>query len=60
MQLSRPTLLLFLCHSPHSIVLLLCSVQGPGDEPVWRQLLQLYLDDSDPEVAHQAAAALEH
>jgi hypothetical protein len=33
-------------------------VQGPSDEPVWRQLLQLYVENSDPDVAQQAAAAL--
>ena len=33
-------------------------VQAPGDEPVWRQVLQLHLDHSDPAVAQQAAAAL--
>jgi hypothetical protein len=40
-------------------VLLSPPVQGPGDEPVWRQLVRLYLDDiyySD--VVQQAAAAL--
>jgi hypothetical protein len=35
-----------------------CPVQGPGDEHVWRQLLQHHLVNSDPEVAQQAAAAL--
>ena len=34
------------------------AMQAPGDEPVWRQLLKHHLDDSDPEVAQQAAAAL--
>ena len=33
-------------------------MQDPGDEPVWRQLLRLHLDHSDPDVAQQAAAAL--
>ncbi len=38
-----------------------CAVnvtQGPADEPVWRQVLQLHRDHSDPVVAQQAAAAL--
>ena len=36
-----------------------CAVlQAPDDEPVCRQLLRLLLDDSDPVVAQQAAAAL--
>jgi hypothetical protein len=35
------------------------AVQDPGSEPVWRQLLQQMLDADDPEVAQQAAAALE-
>jgi hypothetical protein len=34
-------------------------LQGLGDEPVWRQLLRLYLDDRyNPNVVQQAAAAL--
>jgi hypothetical protein len=33
-------------------------MQDPADEPVWRQVLQLHLQHSDPEVAQQAAAAL--
>jgi hypothetical protein len=41
-------------------LLLLSFVQGPGDEPVWRQVLTLYEKHSDPDVAQQAAAALEH
>jgi hypothetical protein len=41
-------------------VLLSFAVQGPGDEAAWRQVLQLYLNHSDPDVAQQAAAALEH
>ena len=39
-------------------MLLAMLVQAPGDEPVWRQVLRLHLDHSDPEVAQQAAAAL--
>jgi hypothetical protein len=35
-----------------------CAVQGPGAEPVWRQLLVCLLDSNDPEVAQKAAAAL--
>lgn len=34
------------------------TVQAPDGEPVWRQVLRLHLDHSDPEVAQQAAAAL--
>lgn len=41
-------------------VLLPSPVQGPGDEPVWRQLMQLFLKDRNPDVVQQAAAALEH
>lgn len=38
--------------------LLPCTVvQAPG-EPVWRQVLEPLLNDNDPEVAQQAAAAL--
>lgn len=41
------------------VLLLSPPVQGPADEPVWRQLLRLYLDDTyDPDVIQQAAAAL--
>jgi hypothetical protein len=42
------------------VLLLSHPVQGPGDEPVWRQLLRLYLDDIyDPDVVQQVVAALE-
>lgn len=34
------------------------AVQGPDDEPVWRRVLQYHLNDSNPAVARQAAAAL--
>lgn len=34
------------------------TVQRPCDEPVWRQVLQYHLNDIDPTVAQQAAAAL--
>jgi hypothetical protein len=40
----------------HSVTV--CAVQGPGNEPVWRQLLQHYLNDNDLQLAQQAAAAL--
>jgi hypothetical protein len=39
-------------------LLLLLLPQAPGDEPVWRQILRLHLDHSDPGVARRAAAAL--
>lgn len=32
-------------------------LQGPDDEPVWRQALLRSLNRSDPEVAQQVAAA---
>ncbi len=35
-----------------------CGWQGPADEPVWRQVLRLHLNHSNPEVAQQAAEAL--
>ena len=34
------------------------AVQAPDDEPVWRQLVRLHVNHSNPEVAQQAAAAL--
>jgi hypothetical protein len=34
------------------------AVQAPSDEPVWRQVLRLHLDHSDPAIVHQAVAAL--
>ena len=40
------------------LLLLVPAVQAPGDEPVWRQVLQAHLDHSDPAVAQAAAAAL--
>jgi hypothetical protein len=33
-------------------------VQAPGGEPVWRQVLQYHIDQSNAEVAQQAAAML--
>jgi hypothetical protein len=50
--------LFLLLHTMQSGCNVGCVVQAPGDEPVWRQLLRCYLDDSDPNVAQQAAAAL--
>jgi hypothetical protein len=35
------------------------AVQDPGSEPVWRQLLRQLLDSNYPDVAQQAATALE-
>lgn len=45
---------------PASLYLLLsAAVQwSRGHEPVWRQVLQHLLNDSDPSVAQQAVAAL--
>jgi hypothetical protein len=34
------------------------AVQAPDDEPVWRQLVRLHVNHSNPEAAQQAAAAL--
>lgn len=59
MMLSFPIITLCIRLVP-PVLLLSHPVQGPGDEPVWRQLLRLYLDDIyDPDVVQQAAAALE-
>lgn len=44
--------LLLLCHS------CCCGLQAPGDDPVWRQLLQFILEKGEPEAAVGAAAAL--
>ena len=44
-----------LCHPVAVLCCLQCAV---GGEPVWRQVLRLHLNHSDPEVAQQAAAAL--
>ena len=35
-----------------------CGLQGPSDEPVWRQILLRHLNHSDRAVAQQSAAAL--
>lgn len=34
------------------------TVQAAGDEPVWRQLICIHLDHSDPDVARDAATTL--
>jgi hypothetical protein len=39
-------------------LLLLLLAGGDVDEPVWRQLLRLQLDNPDPGVARQEARAL--
>jgi hypothetical protein len=36
------------------------ALQACSDEPVWRQVLQHHLRQSDPAVAEQAATALAH
>jgi hypothetical protein len=52
------------CMSPDCSICCCCAsgrmpiVQAPDDEPVWRQLLRLHLDHSNPIIAKQAAAAL--
>jgi hypothetical protein len=45
---------------PSLLLLLSLIVQAPEDEPVWRQVLKLYMHDRNPDVAQQVAAALEH
>jgi hypothetical protein len=40
------------------LLLTLCTVQAPGDEPMWRQILRLHLNHSNLLVAQQAAALL--
>jgi hypothetical protein len=40
------------------VALAVVAMQAPGDEPVWRQVLRLYLDHHDPAVVQQAAAGL--
>lgn len=50
--LPLPCLLLLLCLACR------CCCQAPGGEPVWRQLLQLCGDNTNPRVEQQAAAPL--
>jgi hypothetical protein len=47
-------------HIALTVVVLCHAVQvwHPDDQPVWRQLLRLLVNHSDPATAQQAAAAL--